>query len=70
MVHATCHQPTFVPSIFLQYAVECNNLNIMPEVTFTINGIPYTLSAQAYTLMVQDCQQPDNTFSYERNSQG
>ncbi|XP_025061212.1 cathepsin E [Alligator sinensis] len=34
-----------------EYAVECNNLNIMPEVTFTINGIPYTLSAQAYTLM-------------------
>ncbi|KYO21621.1 cathepsin E [Alligator mississippiensis] len=34
-----------------EYAVECNNLNIMPEITFTINGIPYTLSAQAYTLM-------------------
>uniref|UniRef100_A0A674JN79 cathepsin E n=1 Tax=Terrapene triunguis TaxID=2587831 RepID=A0A674JN79_9SAUR len=36
-----------------EYAVECNNLNVMPDVTFTINGIPYTLSPQAYTLMVQ-----------------
>ncbi|XP_026511051.1 cathepsin E-like [Terrapene carolina triunguis] len=34
-----------------EYAVECNNLNVMPDVTFTINGIPYTLSPQAYTLM-------------------
>lgn len=25
---------------------------MMPDVTFTINGLPYTLSAQAYTLMV------------------
>ncbi|XP_053884749.1 cathepsin E [Malaclemys terrapin pileata] len=34
-----------------EYAVECNNLNVMPDVTFTINGIPYTLSPQAYILM-------------------
>ncbi|KFQ07560.1 Cathepsin E, partial [Leptosomus discolor] len=34
-----------------EYAVECSNLNVMPNVTFTINGLPYTLSAQAYTLM-------------------
>ncbi|XP_052671549.1 cathepsin E isoform X1 [Harpia harpyja] len=34
-----------------EYAVECSNLNVMPDVTFTINGLPYTLSAQAYTLM-------------------
>ncbi|CAM2107308.1 unnamed protein product [Caretta caretta] len=34
-----------------EYTVECNNLNVMPDVTFTINGIPYTLSPQAYTLM-------------------
>ncbi|XP_069731994.1 cathepsin E isoform X1 [Phaenicophaeus curvirostris] len=34
-----------------QYTVECSNLNVMPEVTFTINGLPYTLSAQDYTLM-------------------
>ncbi|KFW03576.1 Cathepsin E, partial [Eurypyga helias] len=34
-----------------EYAVECSNLNVMPEVTFTINGLPYTLSAQDYTLM-------------------
>nr|XP_006137281.1 cathepsin E [Pelodiscus sinensis] len=33
-----------------EYAVECNNLNVMPDVTFTINGIPYTLNPQAYTL--------------------
>uniref|UniRef100_A0A8C0IL34 cathepsin E n=1 Tax=Chelonoidis abingdonii TaxID=106734 RepID=A0A8C0IL34_CHEAB len=37
-----------------EYAVECNNLNVMPDVTFTINGIPYTLSPQAYTLMNSD----------------
>uniref|UniRef100_A0A8C5TKP7 Renin n=1 Tax=Malurus cyaneus samueli TaxID=2593467 RepID=A0A8C5TKP7_9PASS len=34
----------------LQFAVECSNLDAMPELTFTINGLPYTLSAQAYTL--------------------
>ncbi|NWR92923.1 CATE protein, partial [Furnarius figulus] len=34
-----------------EYAVECSNLNVMPDVTFTINGLPYTLNAQAYTLM-------------------
>uniref|UniRef100_A0A6J0U1J3 cathepsin E n=1 Tax=Pogona vitticeps TaxID=103695 RepID=A0A6J0U1J3_9SAUR len=33
-----------------EYAVECNNLNVMPSVTFTINGIPYTLTPEAYTL--------------------
>ncbi|NXO21983.1 CATE protein, partial [Cisticola juncidis] len=33
------------------YAVECSNLDVMPELTFTINGLPYTLSAQAYTLV-------------------
>ncbi|XP_068930802.1 cathepsin E [Petaurus breviceps papuanus] len=33
-----------------EYAMECNNLNVMPDVTFTINGIPYTLSPKAYTL--------------------
>ncbi|XP_010011005.1 PREDICTED: cathepsin E, partial [Nestor notabilis] len=27
------------------------SLGAMPDVTFTINGLPYTLSAQAYTLM-------------------
>ncbi|KQL51984.1 cathepsin E-like protein [Amazona aestiva] len=34
-----------------EYAVECSSLSVMPDVTFTINGLPYTLSAQAYTLM-------------------
>ncbi|XP_068516238.1 cathepsin E [Anas acuta] len=34
-----------------EYAVECSNLNVMPDVTFTINGLPYTLTSQAYTLM-------------------
>ncbi|NWV78398.1 CATE protein, partial [Dasyornis broadbenti] len=33
-----------------EYAVECSSLDEMPELTFTINGLPYTLSAQAYTL--------------------
>ncbi|XP_071434692.1 cathepsin E [Pithys albifrons albifrons] len=36
-----------------EYAVECSNLSVMPDVTFTINGLPYTLNAQAYTLMEQ-----------------
>ncbi|NXG09593.1 CATE protein, partial [Sakesphorus luctuosus] len=36
-----------------EYAVECSNLSEMPDVTFTINGLPYTLNAQAYTLMEQ-----------------
>ncbi|NXW40166.1 CATE protein, partial [Nyctiprogne leucopyga] len=34
-----------------EYAMECGNLIVMPDVTFTINGLPYTLNAQAYTLM-------------------
>ncbi|NWR09971.1 CATE protein, partial [Paradoxornis webbianus] len=34
-----------------EYAVECSDLDEMPELTFTINGLPYTLSAQAYTLV-------------------
>ncbi|NXG43134.1 CATE protein, partial [Psilopogon haemacephalus] len=34
-----------------EYTVECSNLDAMPDVTFTINGLPYTLSPQAYTLM-------------------
>nr|XP_033775208.1 cathepsin E [Geotrypetes seraphini] len=37
-----------------EYAVECNNLNVMPDVTFTINGIEYTLTPQQYTLSVSD----------------
>ncbi|NWV60991.1 CATE protein, partial [Malurus elegans] len=32
------------------FAVKCSSLDVMPELTFTINGLPYTLSAQAYTL--------------------
>ncbi|NXW67022.1 CATE protein, partial [Hirundo rustica] len=34
-----------------EYAVECSSLDAMPDLTFTINGLPYTLSAQAYTLV-------------------
>ncbi|XP_014387991.1 PREDICTED: cathepsin E isoform X3 [Myotis brandtii] len=34
-----------------EYAVECDNLNVMPDVTFTINGVPYTLQPTAYTLL-------------------
>ncbi|XP_049626930.1 cathepsin E [Suncus etruscus] len=33
-----------------EYAMECDNLNIMPDVTFIINEIPYTLQPSAYTL--------------------
>ncbi|XP_013909634.1 PREDICTED: cathepsin E [Thamnophis sirtalis] len=35
-----------------EYAVECNNLNVMPLVTFTINGNAYPLTPEAYTVMV------------------
>ncbi|XP_060545539.1 cathepsin E [Pantherophis guttatus] len=35
-----------------EYAVECNNLNVMPLVTFTINGNSYPLTPEAYTVMV------------------
>uniref|UniRef100_A0A8B9FDV9 Renin n=1 Tax=Amazona collaria TaxID=241587 RepID=A0A8B9FDV9_9PSIT len=41
-----------------EYAVECSSLSVMPDVTFTINGLPYTLSAQAYTLMGMDIPPP------------
>ncbi|XP_032947960.1 cathepsin E isoform X2 [Rhinolophus ferrumequinum] len=34
-----------------EYAVECDYLNVMPDVTFTINGVPYTLQPTAYTLL-------------------
>lgn len=34
-----------------EFAVECSSLGVMPELTFTINGLPYTLSAQAYILV-------------------
>ncbi|KAH0618892.1 hypothetical protein JD844_018416 [Phrynosoma platyrhinos] len=34
-----------------EYAVECNNLNVMPSVTFTLNGIPFSLNPEAYTIM-------------------
>ncbi|XP_045039387.2 cathepsin E [Desmodus rotundus] len=33
------------------YAVECDNLNVMPDVIFTINGVPYILQPTAYTLV-------------------
>ncbi|XP_004610120.2 cathepsin E [Sorex araneus] len=34
-----------------EYALECDNLNVMPDVTITINGIPYTLQPTAYTIL-------------------
>ncbi|XP_008578656.1 PREDICTED: cathepsin E isoform X1 [Galeopterus variegatus] len=34
-----------------EYAVVCDNLNVMPDVTFVINGVSYTLSPTAYTLV-------------------
>lgn len=33
--------------------MECDNLNVMPDVTFTINGVPYTLQPTAYTILVR-----------------
>lgn len=37
--------------IYGEYAVECDNLNVMPDVTFTINGVPYALQPTAYTIL-------------------
>ncbi|XP_054418792.1 cathepsin E [Pteronotus mesoamericanus] len=34
-----------------EYALECDNLNVMPDVIFTINGVPYILQPTAYTLV-------------------
>ncbi|XP_025711055.1 cathepsin E isoform X1 [Callorhinus ursinus] len=34
-----------------EYGVECANLNVMPDVTFTINGVSYTLQPTVYTLV-------------------
>ncbi|XP_053461253.1 cathepsin E [Nycticebus coucang] len=36
-----------------EYAVRCTNLNVMPDVTFVIKGVPYTLKPTAYTLRVR-----------------
>ena len=33
--------------------MECANLNVMPDVTFIINGVSYTLQPTAYTLLVR-----------------
>ncbi|XP_008821520.2 cathepsin E [Nannospalax galili] len=33
-----------------EYVVECGNLNMMPDITFLINGVSYTLSPAAYIL--------------------
>ncbi|XP_020036276.1 cathepsin E [Castor canadensis] len=33
-----------------EYAVDCANLNVMPNVAFIINGVSYTLSPTAYIL--------------------
>lgn len=34
-----------------EYAVECANLSDMPDITFIINGVSYSLSPTAYTLL-------------------
>uniref|UniRef100_A0ACB8F5G1 Uncharacterized protein n=1 Tax=Sphaerodactylus townsendi TaxID=933632 RepID=A0ACB8F5G1_9SAUR len=52
------------------YAVECSNLNVMPDVTFTINGNPYTLTPETYTLMVCWSSQPCAYQSWEILQQG
>ncbi|XP_048409059.2 pepsin A-like isoform X3 [Stegostoma tigrinum] len=38
------------PTYYGQYNINCNNLNNMPDVVFTINGVDFPLPAQAYTL--------------------
>uniref|UniRef100_A0A8D0GXN0 cathepsin E n=1 Tax=Sphenodon punctatus TaxID=8508 RepID=A0A8D0GXN0_SPHPU len=48
-----------------EYAMECNNLNVMPDVTFTINGMPYTLSPQTYTLMEYSDGMPFCTSGFQ-----
>ncbi|XP_062835846.1 cathepsin E [Anolis carolinensis] len=36
------------------YFIECSNRSVMPDITFTINGIPYPLIPEAYTLVFND----------------
>lgn len=35
------------------YTVECVNIGVLLDVTFTINGVPHTLQPTAYTLLVR-----------------
>ncbi|KAM5129876.1 pepsin A-like [Mantella aurantiaca] len=37
-----------------QYVINCNNINNMPNVVFTINGVQYPLPASAYTRQNQE----------------
>uniref|UniRef100_A0A8C5TMU6 cathepsin E n=1 Tax=Malurus cyaneus samueli TaxID=2593467 RepID=A0A8C5TMU6_9PASS len=37
-----------IGAVSVDGVVRCSNLDAMPELTFTINGLPYTLSAQEY----------------------
>ncbi|MGH0180010.1 UNVERIFIED_CONTAM: hypothetical protein FKN15_003069 [Acipenser sinensis] len=50
------------------YAVECGSINILPDVTFTINGAEFTLNPAAYIVMYAvECGSinilPDVTFT-------
>ncbi|XP_041051574.1 pepsin A-like [Carcharodon carcharias] len=40
------------PTYYGMYNINCNNLQNMPDVVFTINGVDFPLPAQAYTLQV------------------
>ncbi|KAM7032687.1 cathepsin E [Acridotheres tristis] len=50
-----------------EYAVECSSLSAMPDLTFTINGLPYTLSAQAYILVEYDGDMAFCTSGFQGN---
>lgn len=40
------------PIFFLQYAVNCNSVQNLPTISFTINGISFPLPPTAYILNV------------------
>ncbi|XP_078098290.1 pepsin A-like [Mustelus asterias] len=46
-------------SYYGQYSINCNNMQSMPDVVFTINGVDFPLPPQAYTLQ--------NNYNNERS---
>ncbi|XP_078403895.1 pepsin A-like [Cetorhinus maximus] len=43
------------PTSYGMYNINCNNLQNMPDVVFTINGVDFPLPAKAYTLQQKSC---------------
>lgn len=39
--------------VLFLYTLECANIGVLPDVTFTINGVPHTHQPTAYTLLVR-----------------